>query len=205
MKFLDPKAPLSTCKEKTCENCDTKNDLTCHFTIKHLTWFLIVAFPIFIIGGIGVYLYSWWALVIYIISLPAYFGFIEIRVMCSHCPHYAEPGTKSLTCWANYGAPKIWKYRPGPMSFWEKFIFFAGLFIVLGLPILFMLLGQLYILLIVYVVYTVFAAIMLLTLLCTKCMNFACPLNRTSKRTKEKFEEHNPSLKEAWPSKTDDK
>ncbi|GAJ20475.1 unnamed protein product, partial [marine sediment metagenome] len=22
----------------------------------------------------------------------------------------------TLKCWANYGSPKLWKYRPGPMS-----------------------------------------------------------------------------------------
>jgi hypothetical protein len=42
------------------------------------------------------------------------FGLLEIRVMCSHCPHYAEAG-RLLKCWANYGSPKLWAYRPGPM------------------------------------------------------------------------------------------
>ena len=35
----------------------------------------------------------------------------------------AETGTKTLKCWANYGSPKLWKYRPGPMSLAEKTVF----------------------------------------------------------------------------------
>jgi hypothetical protein len=31
-------------------------------------------------------------LLIWIATFVAYFGFIEIRVLCSHCPHYAEKG-----------------------------------------------------------------------------------------------------------------
>ncbi len=204
MKFLDHKKPISTCKEKDCENCDVKTDVTCHFTKKHLISFFAAAFPAFIIGGIGAALYSWWALLIFVTTLPLYFGLIEIRVMCSHCPHYAEPSTKVLTCWANYGSPKIWKYRPGPMSFMEKAVFILGMFAVFFIPALFMILSGRFILLAIYLVYTAFGFFMLLSFLCIKCMNFACPFNRTDKQTQQRFFTHNPSVKKAWDEKNND-
>ncbi len=37
-----------------------------------------------------------------------------------------------LKGWANYGMPKLWKYRPGPMTFWEKVIFCTGFGLVWG-------------------------------------------------------------------------
>jgi hypothetical protein len=75
-----------------------------------------------------------WLLIPWLTMIIGYFGFIEIRVMCSHCPHYAESDS-SLKCWANYGSPKIWKYRPEPMSFIEKAIFLGGFAIIWGYPL----------------------------------------------------------------------
>jgi hypothetical protein len=198
MRFLDPQKPIYTCEEKDCAGCDVKNDVTCHFTQGQLFKFLLLAFPAFILGGVGAFLYAWWALAIFIVLILAYFLFTEIRVMCSHCPHYAEPDTKTLTCWANYGAPKIWKYRPGPMSFLEKTVFLVGMFIVFLSPALFMILGGRFILMYVYLAYTLFGFIMLLTFLCTRCMNFACPFNRTNKDVRKKFFAHNPKVDDAW-------
>ncbi len=198
MKFLDPKKTIFTCKETDCAGCDVKNKVTCHFTQGHLVKFLVIAFPSFILGGIGAFLYSWWALVIFIATLPLYFGLLEIRVMCSHCPHYAEPETKTLTCWANYGSPKLWKYRPGPMSIWEKIFFLLGMLVVFFSPAFFMLLSGRYILLTVYLAYVAVGFVCLLTFLCTRCMNFTCPFNRVKKDVRNKFFEHNPRVKDDW-------
>jgi hypothetical protein len=198
MKFLDPTTPLSTCQEASCEKCSVAGKVTCHFTQEQLVKFLALALPAFILGGIGTYMYAWWAFAVFIALLPLYFGLLEIRVMCSHCPHYAEPSTKTLTCWANYGSPKLWKYRPGPMSFLEKVFFLLGMFTVFFIPALFMILDASYILLAVYVMYGVFGFTMLVTFLCTKCMNFTCPFNRTKAEVREEFCKHNPVVKEAW-------
>ena len=198
MDFLDHEKPLSTCTEKSCENCDVKTNVTCHFNARHLLAFLLTALPAFVLGGIGTFLYAWWAFVIFFVSMPLYFGFLEIRVMCSHCPHYAEPETRTLTCWANYGSPKIWRYRPGPMSFWEKAVFIAGMLVVFFIPALFMILGGRFILMFVYLAYVIFGFIMLFTFLCTRCMNFACPFNRVKKDVRKKFFFHNPKVGDAW-------
>ncbi len=196
--FLDPKRPLNTCKEKGCEDCNVRNSLVCHFNISQLAGFLLCALPLFVVGFIGIYAYSFWALLVWLGIILSYFMFIEIRVMCSHCPHYAEPETRTLKCWANYGAPKIWKYRPGPMSFIEKAIFFGGLFLIFFYPFPFIILQSKWILTIIYAVLLVTDTILLRNLLCTRCMNFACPLNRVDKETRVQFFEHNPVVKEAW-------
>ena len=201
MRFLDPQKTIFTCTRKGCEGCDVKNEVTCHFTQAQLIKFLLLAFPAFILGGIGAFLYAWWALALFIGLIFAYFLFTEIRVMCSHCPHYAEPDTRTLTCWANYGAPKIWRYRPGPMSIREKAVFLVGMFIVFAEPALFMILAAKYIWLTVYLVYVVFGFVMLQTFLCTRCMNFACPFNRTKKNVRAKFFKYNPTVKDAWDDK----
>jgi hypothetical protein len=198
MQFLDPSKPIHTCIKKDCKDCQAKDCVTCHFTKKHLIKFFIIAMPAFIIGGIGAFLYAWWMLLPFIISMPLYFGFLEIRVMCSHCPHYADQTYKTLTCWANYGAPKIWKYRPGPMSFWEKFFFFFGMAFVFAIPTIAMILNGTFILLAIYLAYLAFGFTMLLSFLCTKCMNFACPFNRVKNEKRKKFFENNPDVKKAW-------
>jgi hypothetical protein len=126
-----------------------------------------------------------------------YFGFIEIRVMCSHCPHYAEPGS-SLKCWANYGSPKIWKYRPGPMTLIEKIVFLGGFIVVWGYPLFFLIPGHQWFLLIVYVL-TVAAFFMTLkTFLCSQCINFSCPMNTVQDEVRRLFFERNPEVAKAW-------
>jgi hypothetical protein len=192
--FLDDTKPLYTCKEKSCEKCDVANLLNCHFHLKQLLLFLSFGLLIFIIGGIGITRFSGWALLIWFIFILSYFGLIEIRVMCSHCPHYAEPELKSLKCWANYGSPKLWKYRPGPMSLIEKIIFFAGLFIIFLFPVPLMMLSKDFILLVIYVFLLVLATYLLKTFYCAKCMNFACPLNKVSAEIQEKFYRHNDTI-----------
>ena len=83
--FLDPKQPLHSCVEKNCDNCDVSNELNCHFSGKQLIKFLLIAFPFFIYSGIILFSISKLILVIWVVSFISYFGFIEIRAMCSHC------------------------------------------------------------------------------------------------------------------------
>ena len=135
MLFLDPSKPIATCVSETCNGCPVGETLHCHFSLRDLIHFLLIALPSFLVGGVGIYHRNGWMLILWLIMVVGYFGFIEIRVMCSHCPHYAEPGS-SLKCWANYGSPKIWKYRPGPMTLIEKIVFWR-LCSCLGVPAVF--------------------------------------------------------------------
>ncbi|MBW2053654.1 MAG: hypothetical protein JRG97_00420 [Deltaproteobacteria bacterium] len=197
MLFLDPKKPLQTCVSENCDDCAVKEAVHCHFRPKDLLHFLSIALPPFLLGGAGIYFISWWLLALWIALIIGFFGFLEIRVMCSHCPHYAEPGG-SLKCWANYGSPKLWKYRPGPMSFMEKFLFFAGFAVIWGYPLIFLIKGTQWFLLIVYIISTIGFFMTLKIALCTQCMNFACPLNSVDEDVRREFFKQNPDIARAW-------
>lgn len=197
MLFLDPEKPVATCESESCDDCSIQSDVQCHFSIKDFLYFLFISLPPFVLGTAGIYYMNIWLLVPWIIIIIAYFMFIEIRVMCSHCPHYAE-SPKSLKCWANYGAPKLWKYRPGPMTANEKTIFFGGFVFVWGYPLPIFILAEQLFLLIIYLLATAGFFIILSVFMCSKCMNFACPLNHVDKRVREKFFEKNPAAGESW-------
>jgi len=130
-----------------CEDCAITGQLKCRFRTEELVQFLALFACFFIpalvgmtAGGYGWYLTGWFAFMI------VFFGFWEIRILCSHCPYYAEEG-RVLHCIANYGCPKIWKYRPGPMTKPERVQLFCGFLILFGYPFPFMFLGGQWILL----------------------------------------------------------
>lgn len=195
--FLDPQRPLTTCSAENCEGCPVSKDVHCHFHARDLTAFLLSVLPSFVVGGIGISLISGWWLVPWLVVIFSYFGFVEIRVMCSHCPHYAEPG-KSLQCWANYGSPRLWKYRPGPMSAGEKFVFFAGFALIWGFPIVFLVIGLQWLFLAVFLLTTVSFFATLKHSYCSQCMNFACPLNIVPDDIRMAFFRRNPIVAVAW-------
>ena len=197
--FLDPNRSLTTCASENCEGCEVGQKLHCHFCASDLAHFLLNAAPPFALAAAGIARVGWWWLAPWLVAILGFFGFLEIRVMCSHCPHYAEQGA-SLKCWANYGSPKLWKYRPGPMSRMETFWFFSGFAVILIYPLVFLLIGAQCFLLAMYVLTAVGAIVTLQTSFCSQCINFACPLNRVEDRTRQVFFERNPIVAQAWKS-----
>jgi len=197
MAFLDPLKPIATCVASECANCPVAKEVHCHFRPQELAHFLLICLPGFIVGGAGVLAWGLWSLVFWIAIIIGFFGFIEIRVMCSHCPHYAEDGA-TLGCWANHGSPKLWKYRPGPMSVVEKMIFFAGLVVVWGYPLPFIVIGKLWFWFVLYILSSAAFFATLKLFLCSQCMNFACPLNSVGQATRDQFFQRNPSVAEHW-------
>lgn len=202
MAFLDRSIPIATCEASGCAECKVAQSIHCHFRPADLAHFLLISLPTFLVGGAGVLAVGLTPLLIWIAVIVAFFGFIEIRVMCSHCPHYAEKGA-TLKCWANHGSPKLWKYRPGPMSTGEKIVFWGGLAVVFGYPLVFFVMGGLWFLLGLYVLLTTSFFVTLKMFLCTKCMNFACPLNSVPDPVRSKFFAKNPSVARAWTSDQD--
>ncbi len=197
MLFLDPSKPIATCVSETCNECPVGETLHCHFSLRDLIHFLLIALPSFLVGGAGIYHRNGWMLILWLIMVVGYFGFIEIRVMCSHCPHYAEPGS-SLKCWANYGSPKIWKYRPGPMTLIEKIVFLGGFVVVWGYPLFFLIPGHQWFLLIVYALTVAGFFMTLNKFLCSQCINFSCPMNTVQDEVRRSFFERNPDVAKAW-------
>ena len=200
MKFLSSSVPIATCDAAACEACPVSNSVQCHFGPGDLLHFYLISLPVFLVGGAGILSSGWIPLIAWIGIIISFFGFIEIRVMCSHCPHYADEGS-TLQCWANYGAPKLWKYRPGPMSTAENAVFFAGLAAVFGLPLWFLVAGGLWFLLVLYALVAAAFAVSLKRFLCSRCMNFACPLNGVPRSTRELFWARNPLIREAWETR----
>lgn len=196
--FLDAKKPLSTCKEASCVDCNVAGQIFCHFTLKKLLVFLSLGMPLMILCGISMFLFSWWAFTIWVLLVLSYFCVFEIRALCSHCPHYAEPELHSLKCWANYGSPKLWKYRPGPLKTWEKFVFIGGGSLIFVLPVVFAAIKGFYALSVVSIVlFTVFLLV-LKRCYCSRCMNFACPFNQVPEDVRRCFFIHNPGAANAW-------
>lgn len=197
MRFLDSSVPIATCEASSCTECSVAHNVQCHFGPGDLFHFYLICMPAFLVGGAGILAAGWVPLIVWLVIIVSFFGFIEIRVMCSHCPHYAEEGS-TLTCWANYGSPKLWTYRPGPMSTTENVVFFTGLTVVWGYPLGFLGAGGLWFLLVLYILLTAAFAVSLKRFLCSRCMNFACPLNGVSEPVRIAFWERNPRVREAW-------
>ena len=197
MAFPDPSQPIATCVANDCAGCPVQGKIHCHFRFRDLLYFLVISLPGLVIGGAGVLAAGAWHLVLWIAMMAGFFGFVEIRVMCAHCPHYVEEG-KTLGCWANYGAPKLWQYRPGPMSAIEKWIFFTGFTVIWGYPLPSLILGAKWFLLVLYLLTNAGFFMTLKMFLCTRCMNFACPLNSVGKDVRDQFFQRNPSVAKHW-------
>lgn len=201
--FLDPHKPLPGCASEDCRGCPLKDRLACHFYGRDLLRFLGIGLPPFLLGGWGIARVAPWLLLPWIGLIVGYFGLIEIRVMCSHCPHYGEPGTRFLQCWANYGVPKLWKYRPGPLTRGETSVFLGGLLVIAGYPFAIIAFHREWLLLALLALTVGVMGVMMGRLMCARCMNFACPLNRTDGALRDAFFARNPGVARAWRADQD--
>lgn len=197
MSFLDSAKPLSTCSARNCAGCPVGQTLHCHFQMTDLVRFLAVAFPSFFLGGIGIGRVSIGALMPWAFIVGSFFGLVEIRVLCAHCPHYAE-ATGTLRCWANHGSPKLWQYRPGPLSRLEKVVLWGGFLAVWGYPQAFLLAREKWFLLIAYTLASLGFFWFLKRVMCPHCTNFACPLNEVGEPARRGFFARNPQIAKAW-------
>jgi hypothetical protein len=193
------KKPISTCIVESCENCRIREKVSCHFSIAHLLRFYFIILPSFIIAAINMLWYSNVVLYIWVVFTGLFFLIVQIRILCTHCPHYKE-SSLFLKCWANRWIPKFWKYQPGPMNVNEKSIMIGGFTIIWGFPLVFILMKQDWIMSIFYLVSVFLSFILIRMNHCKKCMNFSCPLNCVENKIKEDFFKNNPSLGEAWKS-----
>ena len=84
------------------------------------------------------------------------------------------------------------------MSFIEKLVFFVGLIITAGTPMLTFGLQKRFWLMGIYIFAVILGFAFLHIFLCKHCMNFACPMNAVKKKDREEFFDKNPVVKEAW-------
>ena len=101
-----------------CQECQTNGKLMCRFDRKDIVNFFMIILPFGVTAIAGTIRagYGWYLLLWFAYSLFFFFVW-EARVLCRHCPYWAEAGT-ILHCHANYGVIKLWKYQPGPMNKW---------------------------------------------------------------------------------------
>jgi hypothetical protein len=200
-----------------CTNCNISGELDCKWQKHLLLRFYKGAGPLMIFAVIGFVLIglnvSWIPALIYIGFWIFFFGFFEIKVLCSHCPYYAEEG-KILHCLANHGTIKLWAYNPNPMNSFEKFGFLAGAFFFVFFPVLAEIYGLMKInrlpivsdlltyslvgLIALGLIGGIFFFYILQKEICPKCVNFSCPLNRVPKKVLDAYLNKNPIMKKAW-------
>jgi hypothetical protein len=186
--------PISTCSIESCNSCSIHSRITCHLGLPQLLRFYITVLPSFVIGGIVIYNYSVNSFIGWVTGIGLFFLVIGIRVLCTHCPHYNE-SSHIMRCWANYGVPKFWRYRPRPMNIFEKAILICGFVFIWGYPVVFISIIKSWI----YLGGYVFSVTLFFTLMylfnCRKCINFSCPLNRVNSKVKEEFLKNNRLFK----------
>ena len=51
MMFLDADRPLPGCTAENCDGCEISEKLVCHYNIRQLMGFLVMAAPVFLLGG----------------------------------------------------------------------------------------------------------------------------------------------------------
>ena len=185
-----------------CKGCSLKNNLNCRFKgfkdtiifVASFISFIIPAILGMIISGLGLFILGWLGYAIF------FFQFWEIRILCRHCPFWAEDG-KTLHCYANYGFYKVWKYQPEPMSIFEQIQFIIGIIILAGFFLPFLIIGAQYLMFLLTLIGigTFFSVINIRH--CPKCLNFSCPLNRVKKEFVDEYLKRNPVMKEAWEKK----
>ena len=153
--------------------------------------FAITAFIGVILAGYGWFLLGWVGFWLF------FFEIWEIRILCAHCPYYAEEG-KTLRCIANYGSLKLWKYHPEPMNRSEKIQLLLGFAILVGYPLIFLALDAKFIFLVVCIVQIFIFFSFLMVKRCGKCVNFSCPFNHVKKECVDTFLKKNPVMRKAW-------
>ena len=181
-----------------CADCQGATYLMCRFDARDLVFFLagflpfgITAVAGMIQGGFGWFLLGG-------LAYSVFFFFVwEARVLCSHCPYWALED-RVLRCHANYGVIKIWRYRPGPMSRAEQFQFIVGALLFVVYPLVFMLAGRQYLLILIALASVGSAGLSLWRNGCSRCVNFSCPANNVPKEVVDSYLRQNPVMREAW-------
>lgn len=192
-------APLCTWQPASnCVGCETHGKLMCRLDGKDMLEFFMIVLPFAVAAIAGTILAGYgWSLWLWL-GYSLFFFFVwEAYVLCRHCPFWAEPG-KVLRCHANYGVFKIWKHNPGPMSRAERVQFVVGALIWMAFPFPFMLLGQEFLLAAIAAAAALSGVFVLRISVCSRCVNFSCPMNRVPKQLVDEYLMRNPQMKAAW-------
>lgn len=217
---MNNKNPYSICtwdEQSECDKCEINGMLICksdkQFRKKFISFHLTFRITVFLgLALVSTMTKNWWIFFVYALGVILNFGILEPRLLCSHCPFYAEK-SKFLHCNTLYGLPKLWKYRPEPINKTEKVLqLICGGFVDLYPVVLF-----LYGIFIAFktnatpseclaIISMTVILILLMYILngiiqgevCTKCPNFSCVMNKVPKVKRDAYIEQNPIIKSAW-------
>lgn len=193
-----PSLPCTWQPLSVCQGCSIEGRLMCHFDSKDMVSFLMSALPFAATAIIGVIQAGYgWHLSLWLAYSLFFFFVWEARILCSHCPMWAEE-SRVLHCHANNGVIKIWPYRPGPMSKLEQVQFIVGALLWLGFPFIFMLLGQEYLLALIGLTAVASGVFAVRKTACSRCINFSCPMNAVPKQIVDAYLDRNPDMRAAW-------
>ncbi len=198
---MDPKNPFNLCTwkpESACEGCETGAAINCRHNWGDLLRFYACFTPfgvLAIIGviraGYGLWLWGW-------LGYAVLFFFVwESRILCSHCPYYAE-NSLVLHCLANHGVIKLWRYHPEPMSRFEGVQFMIGAGILVLFPFLPMILGGEWLFAALTGAAALIGGAVIYRTICSRCVNFSCPANHVPKQIVDAYLVRNPAMREAW-------
>lgn len=184
--------------ETGCKGSGLNGRLMCRYQFRDTLHFFLIILPFFttsiggmITAGFGWWLFGW-------LGYMLFFFFVwEARVLCSHCPYWAEE-RRILRCHANYGVIKIWRYHPEPMSKSEQVQFIIGVLIFLLYPLVFTAVGGQFLLAGIGLVSAASFGYLLYSEICNRCVNFSCPLNNVPEEVRKAYLEKNTVMGEAW-------
>ena len=206
-------------EESDCIECEGSIKLLCKWDKKRVVRFYVIYLLFTIPSWYGLYLLKRWAgkgvfALTYLAFTIGYFIFIEMYVLCSHCPYYSKKGRILFCQSSKHGMPKIWKYKPGPLRKWEKIVTLTGMLFFLLFPVIaisyalgtfwnegnyeFWKLMTLTSLDILSLVFGFVFVIVLKRRFCSQCINFSCPLNSVPKEFIDIYLKKNPVMKKAW-------
>lgn len=221
MAELNPYNFCTLDENADCVSCDLDAHLSCRWNKNTLGLFMgigISPFMITLFGFVvlGLMKLSWWWLIGYVLYFIVFFGILEARFLCSHCPFYARGG-KTLKCLGNNGNYKFWKYHPEPINGFEKFLM---IFVIVLMTFLFIpLIGLGYGIYYIAAHYSMFGLIPLMLMIglcfaafvsgigfiialkkgfCSRCINFSCGLNTVPKEYVDAYLRKNNVMREAW-------
>lgn len=189
--------------------------VTVRYTVHDMRWFAALGFVPFIVGASGMIFssVSYFGInydigavlglgsfvltesmimvaVFFLFGMLFFAGGIEWYVLCRHCPCYGYSGKAHGTegrfyCLANWGSPKLFKYKPGRINRGEQLVFLIWSSLFYALPILY-LVDRLELVIVQIIVIVAF----FLTLrhwCCSTCPNFGCILNCVPAENKFEF------------------
>lgn len=190
--------PCTAQSSPACERCELAGRLMCRYERRDTVHFAMMALPFFVttIAGVIAAGYGWYLLGWLAYAAAFFFGW-EARVLCSHCPYWAEP-SRGLHCHANYGVVKLWRYRPGPMSRAEGLQFAVGAIVLIAIPIVLLVWGGQWLLAAIAASAAVSWGYLLHRNVCSRCINFSCPLNAVPKERVDAYLRRNPAMRAAW-------